>query len=140
MESATLDYRLFPGFWVTALRVLLAGAYDPVPGVPDGLLDLLPGGWFRTTMLVAVPAPANVGFRFLPVPAKVVLRRLETIAEGGTETIVKVRAQRVGTAAEVLEPVIVLGFPGGLPGGILERRNTVEGIRFRHGVSSYKQQ
>jgi hypothetical protein len=126
---------LFPRFWVAPLRLRLPGAHDPVPGVPDGFLDLLPRGWLRATMLVAVPAPPKVGLRLIPIPSRVVLRGLEAVTKTRAEAIVIVRSQGIGTAGKVFVPVIILGLPGSLPRGILDRRNTVEGIRFRHGGS-----
>ena len=77
-------------------------------------------------MLVPLPAGAEVGLGIVPSAAQAVGGGLESVAIGGAEAVVVVSAYRVGAAAEVLVPVVVLGFPGGQP---VVGRNLVMALR-----------
>src|SRR5215207_6891287 len=116
-----MEDKLLPGLCVTPLRVGLASTHHPVPGVANCVLDLLPRGGGLTPMLVAIPAPPQIGLGLVPPSSQVMLGRLEAIAICGTKPVVVIRSQGVGAAGEVLVPVIVLGFPGSSPGLVLGR-------------------
>src|SRR4051794_23008779 len=91
----------------------------PVPCVLHGRLDLVPGSRLVPPVLVPLPPGPQIGLRVVPGPPHAVARAVEAIAVGGPKTVVVVGAERVWAAGEILEPVVVLGFPGGLPGRVI---------------------
>src|SRR4026208_43911 len=98
----------------------LGGLLSPAPvsGILHCIPDLLPGPRGGPPVLVALPSLAQIRLRLFPGPAHVMPRRLEAIAERGTEMVVPVRPQRVRAAGEALEPGVILGLPGRLPIGV----------------------
>src|SRR6476661_4123174 len=102
MESAILDYRLLSDLRATLIRAAHLSPRDPIPGIADRLLDLIPGGLILTTMLVALPPAPEIGFSIIPAAARVVLGRLESIPIRWTESIEIIGTQDVRPAREVL--------------------------------------
>src|SRR5215212_6266989 len=56
-----------------------ASIHHPVPGITDGVLDLLPGGRILPAMLIRVPALSQMGLGFVPLASHVVLGRFEAV-------------------------------------------------------------
>src|SRR2546426_12748818 len=97
------------------LALRRAGAGHAVPRVPDGGLDLVPGG--RTPALgpVALPPVLQIGLGVVPRPAEAVAGGPGPPAGRGPGPGVIIRPQPGRAAAEGLMPVRVLGLPSRLP-------------------------